>query len=77
MLWGDKGEFCWLHTESSISREQMQKIDLEKQVCELQGKIVMVQCPNRLLTDKLDTYQTVAEKVAVRVTQYKYQKQRG
>lgn len=53
------------------------KIDLEKQVCELQGKIVMVQCQNRLLIDKLDTYQTVAEKVAVCVTQYKYQKQRG
>lgn len=55
-------------------REQVckEKIDLENQVCELQGKIVTLQCQNRLLMDKLDTYQTVAEKEVVWVAQNKY-----
>lgn len=40
-------------------------------MCELQNQIGMLKCQNKLLADKLDTYQTVAEKAAVRVAQYK------
>lgn len=40
-------------------------------MCELQNQIIMLKCQNKLLADKLDTYQTVAEKAAVRVAQYK------
>lgn len=48
---------------------------MERQICDLQNQIVMLQCQNRLLVDKLDTYQTVAKRAAVRVAQYK--KRRG
>ena len=48
---------------------------MERQMCDLQSHIVMLQCQKKLLADKLDTYQTVAERAAVQVAQYK--KRRG
>lgn len=47
---------------------------MERQICDLQNQIVMLQCQNKLLIEKLDTYQTVAEQAAVQVAQYKYKK---
>lgn len=46
-------------------------------MCDWQNQTVMAQCPSKLLADKRDTYQTVAERAAVWVAQYKYRKRRG
>ena len=60
----------------SKERLLLERSQMERQMCDLQSQIVMLQCQNKLFTDKLDTYQTVVEKAAVRVAQYKYRKRR-
>ncbi|CAJ0960003.1 unnamed protein product [Ranitomeya imitator] len=58
---------------------QMQKkrSQLEQKVVELGGQKVVLDCNTRLLKDKLEHYQGVAEKAAIKVAQNKYRKRKG
>ncbi|XP_074708824.1 uncharacterized protein LOC141935998 [Strix uralensis] len=72
----------WISLTACIKQHQseerllLERSQMERQRCDLQSQIVMLQCQNKLFADKLDTYQTVAEKAAVRVAQCKYRKRR-
>ncbi|CAJ0943809.1 unnamed protein product [Ranitomeya imitator] len=50
---------------------------LEQKVVELGGQKVVLDYNTRLLKDKLEHYQGVAEKAAIKVAQNKYRKQKG
>ncbi|CAJ0964175.1 unnamed protein product, partial [Ranitomeya imitator] len=62
------------HEERIRMLTKVQK--LEKQLCEAQNALVRAQCQNKLLMDRCDGYQHVAEKAAVHVAEYKYRKRR-
>ena len=49
----------------SAERLSLERSQMEQRMCDLQSQIVVLQCQKELLADKLDTYQTVAEKAAV------------
>ena len=51
--------------------------DMETQLVEARNASTMLACQNKLLQDKYEVYNPVAEKAAVRVAQYKYRKRRG
>lgn len=57
--------------------QKLQKVlkefhELEQARIEQDGRLVMLQCGQKLLKDKLEHYETVAEKTAVKVAQNKY-----
>ncbi|KAK2081531.1 hypothetical protein P7K49_039601, partial [Saguinus oedipus] len=54
-----------------------EKLQLEKELADLQGNFAMLQWQNFILVDQARTYQGVAEKAAVHCAQYKYRKRKG
>nr|XP_033785733.1 uncharacterized protein LOC117353657 [Geotrypetes seraphini] len=68
---------AWRKLHEAKHELQSKLGELEKKMCEQQNAITMLQCQNKLLMDKVNTYQNVAEKAAVRCAQYKYKKRRG
>nr|XP_012328208.1 Friend virus susceptibility protein 1-like [Aotus nancymaae]XP_012328209.1 Friend virus susceptibility protein 1-like [Aotus nancymaae] len=62
-----------------IDRQKVmqEKLQLEKELADLQSKLSMLQCQNFILGDQVRTYQGVAEKAAVHCAQYKYCKRKG
>lgn len=54
-----------------------EKLQLERELAELQGKCSMLQCQNFILGGQARNYQSVAEKAAVWCAQFKYKKCQG
>ncbi|CAN2390354.1 RNA-mediated [Pristimantis euphronides] len=50
---------------------------LEQELSELGGQKMVLECNTRMLRDKVEHYQGVAEKAAVKVAQNKYKKRKG
>ncbi|CAN2391911.1 RNA-mediated [Pristimantis euphronides] len=50
---------------------------LEQKLCELGGQKMVLECNTRMLRDKVEHYQGIAEKAAVKVAQNKYKKRKG
>ncbi|XP_041431051.1 Friend virus susceptibility protein 1-like [Xenopus laevis] len=63
--------------QSDCSELKARISQLEKEIIDLQSRVTVLQCQNRLLMDKADTYQQVAETAAVRCAKYKYRKRKG
>lgn len=49
----------------------------DKQLAEMEGKLLVAQCTGRLLMDKLTAYQHIAEVAATKVAVIKYKKRKG
>lgn len=47
------------------------KVQIEKEMLDLQSHMAMLQCQNWVLPDQVSRYQTVSEKAAVHVAKYK------
>ncbi|CAH2223952.1 Hypothetical predicted protein [Pelobates cultripes] len=60
-----------------LEKEKLLNRKLEQQLLELDGKKLILECHQKLLQDKLDHYQRIAEKAAIRVAQVKYRKRKG
>ena len=61
----------WISLTACIKQHQSEErlllecSQMERQICDLQNQIVILQCQSKLFTDKLGIYQTVAERAAV------------
>ncbi|XP_075207476.1 uncharacterized protein LOC142312421 [Anomaloglossus baeobatrachus] len=56
---------------------QKKSSQMEQKMIELGGLKTVLECNTRLLKDKLEHYQNVAEKAAIKIAQNKYKKRRG